>query len=337
MPDYELDKHAGTTPPENQSVGVLGNSNAQREMAEVQGAIVLAKKFPRNHVDAIQRIKNACQRPGLAKSAMYTYNRGGTDITGPSIRMAEAIAQCWGNLQFGTRELEQENGVSVIEAYCWDMETNTRQVKIFHVAHTRHTKKGATALTDPRDIYETVANNGARRLRACILGIIPGDIIEMAVEECDKTLKTNLNLTPEGIKKIVDAFEKYGVTKAQIEKRILRNADAMSPAQYISLVNIGNSLRDGMSIAADWFPVGEAIAPPQRKSETAVTKNEPEAATPAPAGNPNIDVEIAINDAITVDEVNKLFASAVDKFQGESRVNLIQARDKRLTELKKAK
>ncbi len=71
---------------------------------------------------------------------------------------------------------------STVEAFAWDVEeANTRQTKVFQVRHWRHTKQGGYKLTDPRDIYELVANNGARRLRACILGVIPGDVIDAAV------------------------------------------------------------------------------------------------------------------------------------------------------------
>ncbi|MEO5360593.1 MAG: hypothetical protein H7843_09105 [Nitrospirota bacterium] len=320
------------------TTGVLGNSDAQRAVAEVQGAILLAKKFPRNTVDAIRRIKNACQREGLAKSAMYTYSRGGTDITGPSIRLAEAMAQSWGNLQFGIRELEQGSGTSTVEAYCWDMETNTRQVKMFQVEHVRSTKQGVKKLSDPRDIYETVANNGARRLRACILGIIPGDVQEMAIEECEKTLETKLNLTPQGVKLLLEAFTKHGVTREQIEKRILRNAEAMTPAQYVSLLNIGNSLRDGMSHAADWFPEEETTQKPQRKSEAkkeeAKTEEPTETVQPQPPVDEWTDVESAIESADSIEEVNTLWERIEPKLKGKTKVWLMQVRDKRLVALK---
>ncbi len=36
---------------------------------------------------------NACQRPPtLAQSAVYSYGRGGSSVTGPSIRLAEALS-----------------------------------------------------------------------------------------------------------------------------------------------------------------------------------------------------------------------------------------------------
>ncbi|MBQ7110481.1 MAG: hypothetical protein IJO06_04585 [Thermoguttaceae bacterium] len=37
----------------------------------------------------------ACQRPGLASVAVYVYPRGGSKISGPSIRLAEEIARNW--------------------------------------------------------------------------------------------------------------------------------------------------------------------------------------------------------------------------------------------------
>jgi len=229
----------------------------QRAMAEVQSAMVIAKRFPRNQIEALDRVITACQRPALAEQALYSYSRGGSDITGPSIRMAEAIAQAWGNLQFGIKELEQRGKESTVMAYAWDVENNVKQEKTFQVKHERHTKKGKYALEDPRDIYEMVANNGARRLRACILGVIPGDVIDAAVNQCEETLKAKADTSPEAMKKLVDAFEKFKVTKTQIEKRIQRRLDTITPAQVVNLRKIYNSLKDGMSSPADWFETEE--------------------------------------------------------------------------------
>ena len=227
----------------------------ERAISEVQGAMVLAKRFPRNPIAALDNILTACQRPGLAEQALYSYARGGNEITGPSIRLAEAMAQAWGNVQFGVRELEQRGGESTVEAFAWDLETNVRQSKTFQVKHERHTKRGKYALEDARDIYELVANQGARRLRACLLGIIPGDVVEAAVAQCEETLKAKADITPENLKKLVASFEAYKVTKEQIEQRIQRRLDTITPAQVVQLRKIYNSLKDGMSGPADWFDV----------------------------------------------------------------------------------
>jgi hypothetical protein len=236
-----------------ESNNAIADTAQAREIAEVQAAMVIAQRFPRNATLAMDRILNACTRPTLAEGALYSYARGGTEITGPSIRLAETLAQNWGNIQFGIRELEQRNGESTVEAYAWDLQTNTRQVKVFQVPHKRHTKQGGYKLTDPRDIYELVANQGARRLRACILGVIPGDVIEAAVSQCDQTMKTSADTSPEAQAKIVDAFSAFGVSKEQIEKRIQSRLDAIRPAQVVALKKIYASLRDGMSKADEWF------------------------------------------------------------------------------------
>ncbi len=239
---------------------------AAREIAEVQGMVVMAKKFPRDKIKATERILNDCTRPKLAENALYTYSRGGTEISGPSIRLAESIAQNWGNIDFGIKELEQTHGSSKVMAFAWDLETNARQTKIFDVPHVRKTKKGSYALEDPRDIYELVANNGARRLRACILGIIPGDVIDAAVEQCERTLNTTADISPENIEKMLKLFENIGVSKLQIEKRIQRRIDSIQPAQMVLLRKIYKSISDGMANVGEFFDAEQAPEPEKPKS-----------------------------------------------------------------------
>lgn len=228
-----------------------------RQAQEVQAAMVIAKKFPRDEVESYNRIMRACQRKSLAEQAMYEYPRGGTKVTGPSIRLAEAMAQNWGNLDFGIIELEQKTGESQVMAYAWDLETNTRQTKIFTVPHVRSTKKGNIPLTDPRDIYEMVANQGARRVRACILGVIPGDVIDSAIEECKNTL-TSKNNEPliDRVRKGIKLFEdKFSVSQDMIEKYIGCKCEAFSENDMVRLNNVFRSLRDGMAKREDYFEI----------------------------------------------------------------------------------
>lgn len=252
-----------------QQGGVLAQTSSSREMEEVKGQIFMAKQFPRNVFQSEQRILDNCKRPALAEVAVYSYPRGGTKVEGPSIRLAEVLAQNWGNLSFGVKELEQREGESVAMAYAWDLETNVRQEKIFTVKHSRKARGKLTKLDDPRDIYELVANNGARRVRSCILGIIPGDIVDKAVEECNKTLRGNSSgPLKDRIGKALKAFkEKYRVTQDQIEGRFGYNIDAFTERDYADLINIFNSLKDGMSKPDDWFD--KKAAKDQKQSDLA--------------------------------------------------------------------
>lgn len=282
-------------PAEVSASSVTGQMMVGRQAQEVQAAMVVAKRFPRNEVEAYNRIMFACQRKTLAEQAVYEYPRGGEMITGPSIRLAEAIAQNWGNIDFGIIELEQAHGESTVMAYAWDLETNTRQTKIFTVPHIRHTKKGDYPLTDPRDIYELIANNGARRQRACILGLIPGDVVESALDQCDRTLA----LTEDEKVKLADkvaamcaAFENdYGVPVSCIEGFIGCNVSAFSVQSVLRLRRVYQSLKDGMSKREDYF--GDKLPP---------MPNAPKNDTPKPDNNAPKDKpstpqgEVSLND-----------------------------------------
>ena len=237
------------------------SAEQERVVAEVKASVSMAISNPRQPVKAMDRILQECQRPTLAEQAVYAYPRGGQQVTGPSIRLAEALARNWGNLDFGIKELENRDGRSIVMAYAWDMETNTRASKTFVVPHERFTKKGKTILTDPRDIYEMVANQGARRLRSAILSIIPGDVVEAAVRQCDDTVRHSMGAPEEKITSMVKHFGEMGVTKTMIERRIGHRlaADSTVVSELLSLHKIYTSIKDGYSQTSDWFEAESSV------------------------------------------------------------------------------
>lgn len=259
---------------EAQSTNSGGIQREQTKAAqEVQASLIIAKKFPRDENVAFERISKSCKRPFLAEQALYAYPKGGEIVTGPSIRLAEVLAQNWGNISFGIKEVSQENGVSLAKAYAWDLETNVIQEKEFHVPHIRYTKKGIYKLTDPREIYELVANNGARRLRACILGVIPGDIAEAAVEECKKTMKGGKEPIADRVRNLIAAFNELGVKVEHIEKRLGHKLDATIETELVTLRAVYKSLKDGMAKREDFFDLGleaDQDKPTNKRSEEAL-------------------------------------------------------------------
>lgn len=239
----------------------------QREESEVFAMVAMAKRFPREPRECMDRILNAFARPSLAEVSQYQFARGGTDIVGPSIRSAEAIAQEWGNLDTGWKEISRGIGpnavpYSEVMAYAVDLQTTTRKTLAFIVPHWRDTKSGGYKLKDERDIYELCANQAQRRLRACILALIPGDVVEQAMNQAAVTLKTSADVSPDAQKKLVAAFESWGITKEHIEARIQRRLDAITPAQMVQMKRIYVSLRDDMSRPSDWFEIDPNAAAP---------------------------------------------------------------------------
>jgi len=265
MSNNEFELSLQKSSPQAQSTAV--QTTVGRHTQDIQGLVFMAKQYPRNQFDSWKRIKEACSRKTLAEVASYTYPRGNDSITGPSIRLAEVLAQNWGNMSTGVIELEQKNGESTCMAFAWDLETNFRDEKIFTVKHERWVKNFKTKklepkkLEDPRDIYELVANMGARRKRACILTVMPRDVIDSAIEECDKTLSGN-NAEPiaDRIKRMLDKFATYGVTREMVEKRVGRKSDSFTEKHMLELFKVFNSMKDGMGKPEDYFEVGKSPA-----------------------------------------------------------------------------
>lgn len=248
--DFELSLQRSIPATQNAAIQTTNGRYNQ----EVQGMVFMAKQYPRDQFAAYQRIKQSCERKSLAMVASYEYPRGEKKVTGASIRLAEVIAQNWGNFSCGVTELEQRLGESTCMAYAWDLETNVRFEKIFTVKHERKAGKTIQKLDDPRDIYELVANMGARRERACILAAIPKDVVDAAMDECDKTL-LGQNTEPiiDRLKKMFDKFKDYGVTREMIEKKIGVKIDSFTEKDVLSLGKIYNSLKDGMSKREEFF------------------------------------------------------------------------------------
>ena len=267
-----------------------------RAVAEIQAALCVAAARPRSEIASQSRILDACKRPSLAATAIYSYPKGGTQVEGPSIRLAETIARAWGNIDFGLKELSRENGVSEIEAYAWDLETNVRRVLRFQVRHWRDTKKGGYQLKEERDIYELTANQGQRRVRSCILGVIPGDIVESALEQCNRTLAGQSDKPlKERVQLMVNYFAAMEVSEKMIQDRIGHKLDTITEIEYRQLGKLYNSIKDAYITVEDAFEGATAKketkkpaeAPPTEPDKTtaAATETKTEAQTPPPAGD----------------------------------------------------
>lgn len=226
-----------------------------RTIATIKAQVFMAKQFPRDENAARTKVLRACQRPGLAAKAFYSYPKGGKNVTGPSIRLAEELAKAWGSIDFNIAIVETRATETEALAYCWDLENNTRVSRSFIVPHKISTKNGEKPLTDPRDIRELVLNQGARFLRSCLLAVIPGDLLDEAIEECNKTLQ-GVNRRPllDRLRDMSDMFQnRFSVPLSSIEKYFGYPLDVFTEQDGITLANIYNALKDGEAKREDYF------------------------------------------------------------------------------------
>jgi hypothetical protein len=224
-------------------------------IAQIQGAMAIAKKFPRDEMLAMSKIKQSAQRRRLAEAAEYEYKKGGSLVSGPSIRAAEAIKQAWGNILSGVTEVKRDTlrGESTMLAYAGDLESNNWKFIEFTVPHTRDKTGGQEALKSSRDVYERTMSDGARRERNAILALIPGDVTESFLEECNATLSRSDTPIQERIVAMLKAMEQAGVTRAMIENTFGCKAEALTERQLAQLRRIFQSLKDGFGAVGDYF------------------------------------------------------------------------------------
>ena len=260
-----------------------------RAVAEVQAAVVLAAQRPRDIQRAVAEMRQSCQMFRLAERAFFRYSRGDQQVTGASIHLARELARCWGNIDYGIKELRRDvsDGVSEMLAFAWDMETNTRLETAFIVPHVRDTRRGRKELTDQRDIYENNANNAARRVRECIFGVLPPWLTEEAKDLCHKTIEKGVSgngkTLQQSIADCVTAFEALRITRKQMEDKIGRPAAEWIDQDVAALRVIFGSLKRGEMTVEEEFGSPDIPKPPPADADDFERAAAGQAPEPPPA------------------------------------------------------
>ncbi len=274
-----------------------------RAVAEVQAAIVVAQQCPRSVPAAIASMRQSCEQKSLAERAFFRFPRASQTVTGPSVHLARELARCWGNIQSGITELRRDDAshTSEMQAWAWDVQTNTRSSHTFVVPHKRDTKKGVQDLNDMRDIYENNANNGARRLREAIFNVLPTWFTEEAKDLASKTIREGGGKPlPTRIADALKAFGGLGVDEKMLTAKVGRPSAEWNEFDVAQLLVTYTSLSRGeitiddefapdrvtVEEIADQAPTAATVKPGRRKSEITVP-TEP-AGVPAEPGDENL-------------------------------------------------
>ena len=305
--------HRSLTPGAGANVGTVA-IESERAIAEAQGQLILAKRFPRDLNVAHSELMESCKLLAFANVAFYSVPRGGGKVSGPSIRLAEEIARVYGNFEFGHRELSRTGDKSEVEVYAWDKEKNNRSIRQITVMHVLDTKDGARKLRDQKDVDDKIANVASKQVRGRILALMPKWLVEQAVEECKKTIAgTNSEPLSVRVRKMIQAFSAYGVTTDHLEQYLGHKLDEVLLDELVELTGVYNALRDGGK-PSDYFgaekqaepatkpalpsaePAGQGVPhaaarrgrPPKAEAEQApaATESTQEQAPPAPEPEP---------------------------------------------------
>lgn len=289
-----------------------------RAVADVLAAVQAARQWPRNIHQAKTDLAESCTDYEFAEAAFYRYKRGGSPVTGPTIKLAHELARCFCHIRSGVVELRRDDefGQSEMLARCTDMQTGTMNETTWIVVHRRDksvpvegefdedgnpmTTRVSVPLVDLRDIYEQNANEGSRRVRAMIIATLPAHYVKYGVTLCRQTLergKDGTSLEARRAKMVEEFGRRHGVTPAQLEAKLRRPIVEFTAFDLSELGVIWGSLERrevtvdeefGASPVTVGEIVGGGAVPP-----ASVRHAQPAAAPPVDDGVPEPPPEVA--------------------------------------------
>lgn len=221
---------------------------------EIEAAIILAKRFPRDLDRAWESLMKHCGRQNMAAKSAYAFPRGGTKVSGPSVYLARIAKQAWGNMRSGVRILSVTDEEVHLEGWAWDLESNDHQTDpAYFKKLVQRRVDGATQWVKPdeRDLRELMNKHGALAERNAILKLMPPDFIDDALAASRATLAKNIKDPAHEKKRLILEFSKIGVTVEMLQKYL--DSVEWGPEDLVDLVGILNSIMDGNSKRDDYF------------------------------------------------------------------------------------
>ncbi len=269
MSKEKTDMVVGETTSESTELAMSSQTAMARH--EIEGAIVIAQRFPRNEDAAFERVMKSAGRFMFAAKAMYSYPRGGSKVEGASVNLAREMARCWGNIRYGADVVHDDEESRTVRAWAWDVETNVKETQDVSFKKLIYRKQGGWIKPDERDLLEMTNSKSARAVRNCILHLIPVDLCEDAQVACKKTVVDGVEGNVDGHRKqIIMGFSTIGVSVDDLEVYLGHPLRQASPEEIANLRPIWKSISDGNSTWAEYV----ADKQPEKEPESGATVDD---------------------------------------------------------------
>ena len=307
----------------NEMHAVAGAAAAK---AEIEAAYVMAERHPRNVEDVRVQIVALCKNPTFAKKARYKKPLGGgKEAVGPSIRMAEALSQLWGNLFNYKRIIYEDMRKRVVLLVCRDLERNSSFMEEITVEKTVERKaprqgqeiiswrtnsygdRVALVVASEDEMFTKENAWSSKIIRNLILRQIPEHIKEEAMVTCRLVTTDEKAKDPDTARKeLVDRFALKGILPSDLEGFLGHASAQITPAIMADLEEMITSIEDGHATWADYLKEKDSSDAPSGQPDpaTAAAKHagiaetlkrekiaKPVQAQEAPAAKPPVDAQ----------------------------------------------
>lgn len=257
---------------QNNSVGFMTGPSAamvaaaESAKAQIQCAYMMALQCPRSYFAAEQAVVKACENPLFAEKVEYKLPRGGTTISGPTIRLAELIRREWRNIFTTERVMHDDERQMIVQVTAMDLETNsieTAEVVIPKTVERRYVKDGQEIISERENslgkkVYTVRATDSevdmtrkamiSKALRNAIFRLVPAELVQIALATARQTIQTADAKDPkEAIRRLIFCFEEQGVSIDKIEKEIGHTLEKANTADVKKLRGLYKQMLNGAS------------------------------------------------------------------------------------------
>lgn len=238
---------------------------AKQAEATVQARYLVARANPRDLLDVRVRLLGECKRPRFAGCAVYEKPIGNDKVvTGPSIRFAEAAARCLGNLWTQADVVYDDHEKRIIRVAVTDLEANTTFEVPALIEKTversvvpkgdapisqRTNSRGKITYLLRANEDQVLAKGGvaiSKAMRNCIIRLLPGDILDEAMEQVEATLNDPKAVDPAAERnRIADGFAKLNIRPSQVKEYLGHEIGSATPAELRSLRGLWTAISEG--------------------------------------------------------------------------------------------
>lgn len=275
------------------------------ERASIDQQVATAHQFPRSIKQFMADAKDMVTLDlETAEGCFYRLERKSKDgtvkvIEGPSVRLLEIAASCYGNIRYGSRVIAIEDKFVVTQGVAHDLQRN-----VFSSSETRRRITTSSGYRFSDDMIGVTANAACSiAKRNALNGVVPrvyvNQLCEMAKETSRGTSKT---LTDRRTRALAYFAQKLGVKPDKVLAKLGRTGIEEITLEDIDRLNgIKTAIKEGDSTVDEEFnpkpegagekkPLGALIGAPKAGPEPASAPPEPEQAPVAPEVAPEAPV-----------------------------------------------
>lgn len=243
--------------------------------AEIDIQVSTAKQYPRDLKSTLASIETiATLDQETAADCFYSLKRGyGNDATmieGPSVRMAEIVAGCYGNLRVGTQILSNDGKQVRVQGVCHDLENNVA-VSI-EVVKSITNKQGKTYSEDMQVTTTNAAS--AVAFRNALFKVIPKAVTNNVFKRIKDVAIGKANELETNTHKLIKFYnEKIGVcTKDLLTYCEAKDVASITMEQFALLQGTAKAIHEGTTTVKETFgqPSVEEKKEEMKKKQTKI-------------------------------------------------------------------